>query len=503
MRTLVLLLLTCAAVRAADYHLDSGRGDDANPGTSPDRAWKSLEKASATTFQPGDRLLLKAGSTWTGRLCPMGSGTSKDRIVLDRYGQGQRPVIHGNGAAGGAVRLENQEYCTIRNLEVTNNGSSEPKKMGIFVRNNCVGTLRGIEITDCFVHDVAGDLTNYRDGKESGGIVFVITAANLQKPSQWDDVRIESNTIVDVARNGIMLQSQWINKPKDPNSSWKGHGDYTPSINIRIAGNKLERIGGDGIIPWCVKGAIVDRNVVRAANSNTLKQGHAAIWPYFCEDTIFQFNEVCETKSRFDGMAFDFDNSNQRCVYQYNYSHDNEGGFLNMCCDGNAGGNIARYNISQNDGCTPGSRVFLVHGQGNHDYRIYNNTIYVRNGDPRVFGQGARSDQSSILFQNNLFINAGKGNFKPPQGCRFENNLYFGSGHIAEDAKKILADPRLVDAGGGKVGLESLTGYRLLKGSPALGAGIPIPGGGGRDFWGDAVRDGAPLNVGAYNGGGQ
>lgn len=172
MRIFILVLLTCAAVRAADYHIDSVGGDDAHSGTSPDRAWKSLEKASGSTYQPGDRLLLKAGSTWTGRLCPKGSGTSKERIVLDRYGAGPRPVIHGNGAAGGAVRLENQEYWTIRNLEVTNNGSPEPKKMGIFVRNHCVGTLRGIEITDCFVHDIAGDMSGYRDGKESGGIVF-------------------------------------------------------------------------------------------------------------------------------------------------------------------------------------------------------------------------------------------------------------------------------------------------------------------------------------------
>jgi hypothetical protein len=123
--------------------------------------------------------------------------------------------------------------------------------------------------------------------------------------------------------------------------------------------------------------------------ANTDQPHHAAIWPYFCEDVVLQHNEVCETKTKFDGMAFDFDNSNQRCVYQYNYSHDNEGGFLNMCCDGNANGNVARYNISQNDGCLTGSRVFLVHGNGNHGYRVYNNTIYVR-----AFAQGLGSSRN-------------------------------------------------------------------------------------------------------------
>lgn len=487
--------------QAATYYLDSMSGDDSkHPGTSPTTAWQSLARANATTLQPGDKLLLKAGCTWTGQLHPKGSGNATNRITLDRYGEGPRPVIHGGGLAGGAVLLRNQQFWSIRNLEVSNHGSPAPKKMGILIRNESVGTLSGIEVSNCFIHDVVGDLANYRDGKESGGIVFVVTAGNLAVPSRWDDVRIENNTIQDVARNGILMQSQWINKPQYANSSWRGHGAYTVSTNIRIAGNRLERIGGDGIIPWCVKGAVIERNFVRQVNNNALKQGHAAIWPYFCEDVLFQFNEVCETKTKFDGMAFDFDNGNQRCIYQYNYSHDNEGGFLNMCCDGNANGNIARYNISQNDGCLPGSRVFLVHGHGNHGYQVHNNTIYVRNGNPAMFEQGADSSGSSILFQNNIFINAGSGPFRAAKGCRFERNLYSGLGHIGDDARKILADPRLVSAGSGRLGLDSLAGYVLSVGSPAIGAGLLIQPNGGRDFWGNPVSDTANPSIGAFSG---
>ena len=498
---LLVSLASQATTYAATYYLDAVGGDDSkHPGTSPSTAWQSLDKANATSFQPGDKLLLKAGCTWTGRLHPKGSGNVTNWIVLDRYGEGPRPVVNGGGAAGGAVLLQNQQYWSIRNLEVFGEGSPAAKKMGILVRNESVGTLSGIEVSNCFVHDVAGDLANYRDGKESGGIVFVITAANLAVPSQWNDIRIVNNTIQDVARNGILMQSQWINNPQDPNSSWKGHGAYTTSTNVRIAGNRLERIGGDGIIPWCLKGAIIESNFVRQANNNSLKQGHAAIWPYFCEDVVFQFNEVCETKTKFDGMAFDFDNGNQRCIYQYNYSHDNEGGFLNMCCDGNANGNIARYNISQNDGCLAGSRVFLVHGHGNHGYQVYNNTVYVRNGNPAMFEQGADSSGSSILFQNNIFVNAGSGPFRAAKGCRFERNLYFGSGHVADDAQKILADPRLASPGSGRLGLDSLHGYKLCVGSPALGTGLLIKANGGRDFWGNPVSASAASNIGADNG---
>jgi hypothetical protein len=495
-----LLLSPAAHIQAADFHVDSIGGNDASDGHSPATAWRTLEKVNATTFLAGDRLLLKAGASWLGRLQPLGSGIATNPVVLDRYGDGPKPVIRGGGVAGGAVVLENQQYWSICNLDVSNEGSPAPKKMGILIRNNSVGTLSGIEVRNCDIHDVAGDMTDYRDGKESGGIVFYINVGNLSTPSRWDDIRIENNTVRDVARNGILMQSQWLNKPADTNSSWKGHGDYTVSTNICIASNRIERVGGDGIVLWCLKGAIVERNFVRQANSNTLKQGHAAVWPYFCEDVIFQFNEVCETKTKFDGMAFDFDNSSQRCIYQYNYSHDNEGGFLNMCCDGNGNGNIARYNISQNDGCTARSRVFLVHGNGNHDYRVYNNTIYANRGDPAMFEQGADSSASSILFQNNIFINAGTGTFHAAKGCTFERNLYSGSGHIAGDTKKILADPLLLSPGNGQIGLESVAGYALRPGSPALNAGEIISTNGGRDLWGNPVSDRAAPHVGAFNG---
>jgi len=90
-------------VHAATYHLDSIGGDDSKAGTSPEVAWRSLEKVNATTFQPGDKLSLKAGATWTGQLHPKGSGSAMNWIAIDRYGEGLKPVIRGGGIARGPV----------------------------------------------------------------------------------------------------------------------------------------------------------------------------------------------------------------------------------------------------------------------------------------------------------------------------------------------------------------------------------------------------------------
>ena len=135
MKRNTLLPLTCllmnlsVIVQAATYHVDSVGGNDANDGRTPAAAWRSLAKANTTTFQPGDRLLLKSGSVWTGQLHPRGSGSATNWIVLDCYGEGPKPIIHGGGIAGGAVLLENQQYWSIRNMEVSNQGSAAAKKM--------------------------------------------------------------------------------------------------------------------------------------------------------------------------------------------------------------------------------------------------------------------------------------------------------------------------------------------------------------------------------------
>ncbi|MGL4595328.1 MAG: hypothetical protein ACRCUY_11415 [Thermoguttaceae bacterium] len=485
---------------AATFYIDSQNGDDSASGQSPSSAWKTLEKVNQTTFQPGDKLLLKSGCSWSGRLQPLGSGNKEASITLSKYGGEARPIIHGCGLKGGTVSLKDQQYWIISDLEITNKGTDERRKQGIRIENNCAGELSGIVVRNCFVHDVEGILDEYKDGKESGGIVFYITASNFNKPSKWSDILVENNVLTDIAREGILFQSLWIRKKGDVNENMANHGEYVASTNIRIVGNRLERIAGDGIIPWCIKDSVVEQNYVKQSNNNTVKQGHAGIWPYFCENVIFQFNEVCETKTKYDGMAFDFDSSNIDCIYQYNYSHDNEGGFLNCCSDGKSSGNIARYNISQNDGCVDGGRVFLIHGPGNKNYQIYNNTVYVKNGNPPMFHLGADSSESSILFSNNIFINEGTGKFEQLKGCTFVSNLYFGNGVIDSDQKKLVVNPKLVAPNTGGNGLDSVDGYKLRVGSAALKKGKIILSNGGRDYWGNNVSNNTAPNIGAYNG---
>jgi len=52
------------------YYVDSTAENDTARGTSPDKAWRSLEPVNSTVFGPGDRILFKAGSRFSGQLRP-------------------------------------------------------------------------------------------------------------------------------------------------------------------------------------------------------------------------------------------------------------------------------------------------------------------------------------------------------------------------------------------------------------------------------------------------
>ena len=90
-----ILMLATASVSAETYHVDSAKGDDANPGTRVAKPWRSLEAVNGRELAPGDEVRFVAGGVWRGRLAPRGSGAPGRPVLLGRYGDGARPRIEG------------------------------------------------------------------------------------------------------------------------------------------------------------------------------------------------------------------------------------------------------------------------------------------------------------------------------------------------------------------------------------------------------------------------
>lgn len=78
---------------AVRYHVDCQGGRDDASGRTPERAWRTLARASRESLAPGDTLLLRAGCSWQGPLDVSWSGSRERPITVSAYGTGPRPII--------------------------------------------------------------------------------------------------------------------------------------------------------------------------------------------------------------------------------------------------------------------------------------------------------------------------------------------------------------------------------------------------------------------------
>ena len=140
----------------ATYYIDSNRGQDASLGTSPENAWRTLEKVNATAFHSGDHVLFRAGSIWKGQLLLKVSGSDGPPLVVDRYGAGPRPKIDGEGRVEDVIRLYNIQNVEIRDLEITDHGPRRAVRRGVHIFLDNFGTARHIVIAGLYIHDVNG-----------------------------------------------------------------------------------------------------------------------------------------------------------------------------------------------------------------------------------------------------------------------------------------------------------------------------------------------------------
>lgn len=479
-----------ARVKNTVFYVDSVNGNDNNSGISEKAPWKTLEKINAATFIPGDRILLKSGSCFTGQLFPKGSGSAGNPIVIDIYSSGPKPVINGNGGDS-AFYLYNQQYWEIRNIEIVNNGDKPGSRKGIHIVGKNCGTLEHFRLINLVIHDVKGNNEFSAEGKATGGIMFDIPEYDSVK-TKFNDVLIEGCTVYNSDRTGIYAFSGW----------WRASDSFR-SGGLVIRNNDIYDIGGDGIIVIGFDKSTIEYNVLHDCNS---RSGSYAVgmFPFGCDDTVMQYNEVYNTRTQQDGQAFDVDFNTSRTVVQYNYSHDNEGGFLLICRPGSEKDAynrdaVIRYNISQNDG-----RAVLNLGGPVENVNIYNNTIFV--SPDTLSNMISITDwdggtANNVHLSNNIFCDAGSSCqyfYENGTNIAFDHNCYFSQspGNEPEDKNKLVMDPGLLNPGSGGKGRNTADGYKLKSDSPCIGSGKEIPDNGGKDYWGNPLYKDRP-DIGA------
>ncbi|MDR3724802.1 MAG: hypothetical protein P4K83_09985 [Terracidiphilus sp.] len=424
------MLIISLSLHASTFYVDARLGSDSDSGNSPAHCWKSLGKVNAMHYLPGDRILFRSGSRWEGHLALSSSGGKGAPIKIDRYGRGALPRIDGNGKVENVLQLENVEQVEVRHLEITNSGDQPGIRRGVLIAVTNYGVAHHLVVSDLYIHDVNG--TNER--KETGGILFRTIGDKV--PSRFDGLLIERNIVWKSDRSAIVGQSNEANRMR-----------WFPSTHVVIRDNFAEDIGGDGIVPWATDGALIEHNVVLYANQRAGSY-NAGIWPWSTDRSLFQLNEAAFTRTTLDGEGFDSDYNSKDTQFRYNYSHDNDGGFMLICAPGkrnpreNIGnsGTVIKYNISRNDH----ARIFNLSGADN--VLVEHNAIYVDSQeDVQVLLVSSWDGWSSgALFRANLFDIAGTGSYGhevrrnrdgtyrinsgwgAAKDIRFEGNEYFG-----------------------------------------------------------------------------
>ncbi len=414
----LILISAMAVAHAATFEIDCAKPE-----------WKTLEKLTSVELKAGDKVLLKSGCVWAGPLVTRGSGAPGAPVIIDRYGRGAMPRIEGGGED--AVLLKNQQWIELHNLEVTNRGDGVAVRRGVHVWLDDFGVGQHIVVSGLYIHDVNGTSKK----KDNGGIIF--RTSGRTKPSRFDDLRIERNIVWKVDRSAIAAQSAFYTRPK-----------WFPSTGVVIRDNYVEDIGGDGIVLWACDGALVEHNIAKDCNRRG-NEYNAGIWPWSCDNTVMRLNEAMWTRTLKDGQGFDSDYNSRNTTIEFNYSHDNEGGFLLICTpkppdSGAMVGNDrveVRYNVSRND------KARTIHIPGPvTGIRVHDN--YIETGAGETVNVVQFSDWKGYAtdaeFVNNTFISNGTARyghevkrhenggfdigpgFGPARDVRFRGNRYAG-----------------------------------------------------------------------------
>ncbi|MEV3856664.1 right-handed parallel beta-helix repeat-containing protein [Streptomyces sp. NPDC050095] len=500
-----LVLATPASAASSTYYVDcsaatNGSGTQASP-------LNSMPAANALALTAGDSVLFKRGTTCKGQLYAHYSGTVNSPVTYGSYGTGAAARIDANGNYA-AVWLKNASYVTVQDLELTAPGDNTTARRGVWAQAVDSGDLTGVTLQRLDIHDVRGVLpaktggsaANGKYAGASGGIV--VEGLGTTTPSAFKGLRIADNTIHTVDRAGIYFWSNWCRRA-DLVGFWTSlcTAAWHPHSGTVVEDNTLTDIGGDGLVVKTSSDVLVQRNDLDGFNERA-GSVNAGMWTANSDYVTFQYNRSAHGNTTADGQGYDVDHSTNHVTFQYNVSHDNDGGFFLLCpygadVPGQSKDFVIRYNLSVNDH----ARTFQVCGGGLVRGQIYDNTIQLPDdANHLIVAEGATKDGAlDVAFTNNLVRGASSSTSAlwtlNDSAFRIDHNLISGAPVPPTATATVTAAPLLAAPSTTSSDPDDFT---LLAGSPALGAGTAIAGNGGRDFFGTAPA--SPPSIGFHEG---
>lgn len=498
----------------------SAHGSDSASGKSTKQAWRSIDRVNAQVLKPGDKVLFEGGKTFNGGiyLPSKEAGTASKPIIFSNYGNGRATIKSGNKAG---IDIAQGAGVAITNLNFVGSGMKSNDTPGIYLHAD----WNNMKLSSFHVRNV--EVKNYgRTG------IYIKTSG---KNSSLANVKIERASLHDNLWGGLKATGSKDNA----NKNWVVQ--YVKAYNSPGDGTTYH-VTGSGIFISHAENLVVQKSI--AFNNGERGAAPVGMWVSSSKNVVFQYNESYNnrTMTGTDGGGFDFDWDVYNSTMQYNYSHGNDGpGYLLCPASHGGGGNIIRYNISENDGRKNGRSGIQLFGEV-VDAQIYNNTVYMSpsgKGDNAAFW--AHDDGSNlpknVLVRNNIFYAAGGTKVVKANGAtakkgsiKFTGNNYYAGGkelQIQWGSKKFkdlaswrkatgqektrtritgyTGNPKLLNPGkGGTIGnadkLKNLSAYKLSHKSKLINRGMAIPSflaSTVKDFFGGHLPKGGRYDIGA------
>jgi len=513
----IFILLIPTGIFAKNYYI-SAEGNDANDG-SMENPWLTLVKVSEAAandnnggfIQAGDQILFRAGDTFEGQLVINRSGTIENPILIGSYGEGEKPILTGSGNIPNgdfieAVKLVNTSHIVMDGLWIKNDRKNigninwgTNSSFAIKVIANKWGgiskglTFRNLKITDVFAYDMMdweGKFTlDYYNAK---GIFFDSDANEDGVEVGIYDVLIEDCYFYNLGSTAISARN--LNSANNPVS------EEGRNRNFVIRNNTFEQLGGDGVVFASVCNGLVENNEFidlgwgdHTSSTDRYYGRGEGCWIWDSHNIIVQYNKQYRASGFGDtyGSAGHIDFYCKNAIFQYNYSEDTEGGFVEIL--GDCVNSVFRYNVSVNDGHRAnGHHRYTIWLSGyvgkemtpvpSDESYIYNNTVYLDAAkcqpDIEIFAEDTYIYNNIFYAINGAQIGAGGVGIDMQDGGELvvSNNLFYGDiayDFTKLDNKKVTGqDPLFVNP----ISTNGyLDGFNIQIASPAVDKGKRFP----------------------------
>lgn len=427
-----------ASLGARTFYLDP-KGDDANGGLAPVKAWRSIQRLNQENLKPGDQVVFASGATFEGSIVLKASeaGTPAQPIRISSDGSPATIISEdapGFTAAAGGIELENLKF----------EGKAKARKKGHIGIAFLANGRQGQKYAHVRINDV--EVSGFGD-------TGIAIGSQNKTRTGFTDVLVSGCNSHDNYGSGI---ASW----DDAGDRAQGYAHQNITIrNCLVTGN----LSGTGMVLSGVDGCLIEDC---RATGNSGEGGGVGLWAYSAKNVRFSYCICNETRSGGgDGGGFDLDGGCVDCVIENCLAYDNDGpGYMH--CDYPTAppthGNVMRHCVSVNDGRkAKGDNVgfgFVTWGSGLDDCILENNRCYVTedgNKDRRVGalfvtyinGSQGKDDKlhvlSSVFRHNEVQITVPGVDFvddnAPPDlagGVRFEGNVYFGDVGFAVAGKR-------------------------------------------------------------------